>query len=181
MYEIEISTALPARLRYSHAEYFRNQYIIHCGPPIDSYWLMIGYFDAFLFSLASVYDMADRPVQIQLEKIDSFRFFKALRNITAHHSILAATVSGNKFPPPFSRILSLSIGGPRDDSARMFLRLDQLRDILDAVELERPSEKRNIDAARNYISQLESKGTKLYLENLMTEALSAVNAVLPYV
>ena len=180
MDEPTLSKTPPARLRLRHADHFLAQYKLHSGPPIDAYWLMVGYFDAFLFSLATVWDMSDSSVRAKLESISSFRFFKALRNVAAHHSILAADVTGSKFPRPFSREVNVfSVEGAPNDSSRLFFRLDVLRQILDAVELERPHEKKNIDIARDYISELETRGGRVYLEDIMAESIHAVDAVLP--
>lgn len=141
---------------------------------------MVGYFDAFLFALATVWDMSQTDVRTRLKAIGVFRFFKALRNVAAHHSILAAGVAGNKFERPFSRESNVSAGGPQNDSSRLFFRLDILRQIHDAVETERPHEMRNIDVARSYISELEERGARVYLEDIMEEAIQAVECTLPH-
>lgn len=164
-------------MRLAEARYFCEQYVRHCGPPVDSYFLMCAYFDAFLFALASVPDMASAEQSTKLRDIPVFRFFQALRNITTHHSILAAVVAGNKFPRPFSRDLRVSLGGPPDDQARLLLRLDVLLEILDAVEKSRPSEKYTIAAARTYIGALQATGTTYYLEQLMLDSLRAISDV----
>ncbi len=174
MDEPNLSKAPPAVLRLRHAEHFLSQYQRHSGPPIDAYWLMAGYFDAFLFALATVWDMSEPAIRANLEKSSVFRFIKALRNIAAHHSILAVGVLNNKFPRPFSREATVSAGGPPNDSSRLFFRLDILRQILDAVERERPHERRNIGVARSYIAELESRGGRIYLEDIMAEAIDAV-------
>jgi hypothetical protein len=140
---------------------------------------MAGYFDAFLFSLASVWDMSKPPIRAKLKGISSFRFVKALRNIAAHHSILAVGALGNKFPRPFSREVNASVGGAPNDSSRLFFRLDALRQILDAVERERPREKKNIDTARAYITEIEGRGNRVYLEDIMAESIQAIDTVLP--
>ena len=171
----------PALLRLTHAEHFLTEYVRHSGPPMDSYWLMIGYFDAFLFAVASAYDMASQPVRDKLAAISAFRFFRALRNVTAHHSVLAANIAGSKFPRPFSRHVSVSVGGPPNDSSRLVFRLDVLRQILDAVEKERTKEKKNLDIARDYINELEARPSYVYLEDIMSEALTAAKSVVPHV
>lgn len=145
---------------------------------MDSYWLMVGYFDAYLFALASIADMASKAVKARLDGVPVFRFFKALRNVSAHHSVLAATVVGNKFPRPFRRNVSVSVGSTPNDSARLIFRLDVLRQILDAVEQEYPREKKNLDAARNYITDLEARRPDVFLEDLMYDAVAAVKAVI---
>lgn len=179
MNEEAMSALTPAQLRLSHAEYFLAQYRKHSGPPIDSYWLMVGYFDAYLFALGSVWDMSPNDVQEELNKSRVFQFFKALRNITTHHSVLSVHVGGNKFPRPLSRIVNATLGGPQQDSSRLFFRLDVLRQILDAVEAEWKPAKKNIDAARVYIAELEARSGQIFLDDLMLEAIEAVRAVIP--
>lgn len=177
MDEETLSKTPPALLRLTHAEYFREEYVRHSGPPMDSYWLMVGYFDAFLFSLAPVQNMASPTVRDKLDGIPAFRFFKALRNVTTHHSVLAASVSGNKFPRPFSRHVRVAMDGPPSDSSRLIFRLDVLRQILDAVAKERRSEKNNVEIAKSYINELEARQGDVFLEDIMSEALTAVKSV----
>ncbi len=142
---------------------------------------MVGYFDAFLFALASVHDMAPQLVRNKLDDIGVFRFFKVLRNVTAHHSVLAATIAGNKFQRPFSRHMSISIGGSPNDSSRLVFRLDILHDILNAVEKEWPPEKKNLNVARDFINTLEARKSHVFLEEIMSEAVTAAKSVLSHV
>src|SRR5712692_11385221 len=107
MNESEMSKATTAELRLGAAQYFYTQYLKHCGPPLDSYFLMVNYFDAFLFALTSIEEMIDQHSKKALRANQTFRFLKALRNITTHHSVLAAAVGNAKFPRPFSRDLSV--------------------------------------------------------------------------
>lgn len=181
MDEQTLANTPPALLRLTHAEYFLAEYVKHSGPPVDSYWLMVGYFDAFLFALASVHDMAPQLIRDKLATISVFRFFKALRNVTAHHSVLAATVAGSKFPRPFSRHASDSIGGQPNASSRLVLRLDVLRQILDAVEKERPNEKKNLDMARDFINALEARQSHVFLQDIMSEAVTAAKSVVSHI
>ncbi|MBF0550409.1 MAG: hypothetical protein HQK60_07730 [Deltaproteobacteria bacterium] len=172
MDEATLKKTPPVLLRLAHAEHFLNEYLRHSGPPIDSYFLMIGYFDAFLFALASVWDMANKEEKDRLKAYRGFRFFKVLRNITVHHSILAAMIDENKFQRPFSRETTIVGGGPQSFSSRLFFRLDVLREILSAVEREHKKEKCNLDVAREYIAEIESRGlAHVYLEDIMSEAL----------
>lgn len=169
--ESDMQDSSPAQLRLSHARYFAEQYLSQNGPPVDSYWLMVGHFDAFLFSLASVYDMAAPTGKAALNASPLFRFFRALRNVTTHHSVLAASIPGNKFLRPFNREIMTAIGY-QNDSSRLRLNLAQLRSVLDAVLQERLGETKNIEAARQYVDQLEAQGGKEYLEDLMAQALT---------
>ncbi|MCB1569806.1 MAG: hypothetical protein KDI72_01790 [Xanthomonadales bacterium] len=173
MDEISLSKLTPAALRLSHAEYFLDQYRAHMGPPIDSYWLMIGYFDAFLFALASVFDMSDRRLRGKFKGNQPLSFFVALRNITAHHSVLASSGLGSKFARPFSRAVGLSAGGPPNDSSRLFFRLDVLERILDAVLIEWPKAEKNVKAAKRHIEMLRRQPGRIYIEDQMQHALEA--------
>lgn len=181
MDESTLSSTPPARLRLQHAEYFLAQYRLHSGPPRDAYWLMAAYFDAFLFALVTVWDMSDKGVQEELNRIMAFQFVRTLRNISTHHSILAVGVAGNKFQRPFAREMNASMGGPPDDSSRLFFRLDVLRQILEEVKAELEAKKRKFhtDDAYAYIAELEARGGYVYLEDIMAESIRAVDAVLP--
>jgi hypothetical protein len=104
MQETDMSTFTPAQLRYHEAKYFYSQFIANSGPPYDDYFKMVCYFDTFLFSLVSVEEMIDESDRNRLLKIDVFRFVKALRNITMHHSVLAAPQPGAKFERPKEKV-----------------------------------------------------------------------------
>jgi hypothetical protein len=176
MQETEMATLTAAQLRYREAEYFYSQFIANSGPPCDSYFKMVCYFDAFLFALVSVEEMIDKSDQDRLRAIDVFRFVKALRNTTMHHSVLAAPQPGAKFERPFSRHISESIGGDPEASAMLSIRYDIFRGIFDTIEAERPSEKYTLNAARYYLSKLESQSQPIFLESVLLDALSAVKA-----
>jgi len=177
MQEPEMATLTTAQLRYREAECFYSQFIANSGPPRDSYFKMVCYFDAFLFALVSVEEMIDDSAEKRLQHIDVFRFVKALRNITTHHSVLAALQPGAKFERPFSRHLSESIGAAPEASAKLAIRYDVFRGIFDAIEVERPAEKKyTLNAARDYLSKLESRAQPILLESVLLDALSAVKA-----
>ncbi|MES3010799.1 MAG: hypothetical protein V4738_08450 [Pseudomonadota bacterium] len=139
---------------------------------------MSAYFDAFLFAYAGIEEMSSDAEKAKLKAISVNRFFKALRNIAAHHSILAVSLPGSKFDRPFFREVRTSVGGPQNDSSRLFLRLDSFREILDAVEKERPRQKSNIAVARIYIEELELRAGRVCLEDIMDDALAAVEDAL---
>ncbi|MGO9613127.1 MAG: hypothetical protein ACLPX5_08835 [Dissulfurispiraceae bacterium] len=179
MNEEELARQSPASLRIAEAEYFLQGYVKHCGPPIDSYFGMVCCFDAFLFALVSVEDMLKPDTRKRLNEDSFFKFIKALRNITAHHSILAAPIPGNKFQRPFSRIIHTSVGGDPNDSSRLVFRFDILRSIFDAIERERLQEAKTLGIARDCLSALEARGSgKVFLEDIMEQALAAARAVL---
>ena len=178
MQELEMSTLTTAQLRYFEAEYFYSQFIANSGPPREVYFKMVCYFDAFLFALVSVEEMIDASAKAHLREIEVFRFVKALRNITMHHSVLVSPQPGAKFECPFSRHLSVSIGGAPDyeDSAKLAIRYDIFRCIFDAIEAQRPNEKATLDAARYYLSKLESQAQPIFLESVLLDALNSVKA-----
>jgi len=181
MNEIELSKATPVSLRLSHADYFLTQYIHHSGPPSDSYWHMIAYFDAFLFTLASIYDISDPKVREKLKRDVVFGFFLTLRNVTAHHSVLAFAAQGSKFPRPFSREVSTGNSNPPQDSSRLFFRFDVLELILDGVEKDYPPAKKNIAVARSHIENLKRRSGRVYLDDLVRESLETVRKIVPNV
>lgn len=176
MQETEMSTLTTAQLRYYEAKYFYSQFIVNSGPPCDSYFKMVCYFDAFLFALVSVEEMIDESDRDRLRDIEVFRFVKALRNITMHHSVLAAPQPGAKFERPFSRHLSDSTGGVLEASAKLAIRYDIFRGIFNAIEVERPAEKNTLNAARYYLSKLECQNQPIFLETVLLDALIAVKA-----
>jgi len=179
MDEQSMSAASPSRLRFAEAEYFHTQFLKNCGPPVDSYFLMVCYFDAFLFALISVEEMVSDAAKDHLRANSEFRFLKALRNISSHHSVLGAALSDSKFPRPFLRVISVSAGGAPNDSSRLKFRFDVLRSIFDAVEAECPQESRTLSVARAFLQELEDrKVQEVFLEDLMTRGLEAVREIL---
>ena len=179
MQEEELSRLSPAGLRLAEAEYFLREYVKHCGPPIDSYFGMVCCFDAFLFALVSVEEMVGKDIRERLNANSSFRFLKALRNITTHHSVLAASIQGNKFERPFSRIITTCVGSAPNDSSRLRLRFEVLRSIFDAVEAEREQEARTLAIARDFLLALEAGGGGVvFLEEIMEQALDAAKCVM---
>lgn len=174
MKETEMSTLTTAQLRYYEAKYFYSQFIVNSGPPCDSYFKMVCYFDAFLFALVSVEEMIDESDRDRLREIDVFRFVKALRNITMHHSVLAAPQPGAKFKRPFSRYIPESIGGASEVSAKLAIRYDIFRGIFGTIEAERPNERATLNAARFYLSKLECQAQPIFLESVLLDALAAI-------
>jgi hypothetical protein len=176
MFEDAMAKLTSAQLRLEHASYFLRSFLANCGPPQDSYFHMTAYFDAFLFSLVSVEEMLEEPKRSALRNCAEFRFMKVLRNVTTHHSVLAASQSDSKFLRPFARHLANCVGAVQEASGRLALHPDRLRSILDVVEKEVPREKPNIDLARQYLQSIEAAGVTVYIEDLMQNALSAADA-----
>jgi len=177
MKEEELAQQTPASLRLAQAEYFLGEYIRHCGPPVDSYFGMVCCFDAFLFAFVSVEEMVNEEMKKKLNEDSKFRFFKALRNITTHHSILSAPIDG-KFLRPFSRSIEMSVGNTQNESSRLSLNFNVLREILDAVELERKQERYTIAYAREFLKEMEDTGNKVFIEDLMRNTLDSIKQML---
>jgi len=174
--EAALTSLTPPQLRACEAERFLQLYLESCAPPHDSYFDMICHSDAFLFTLISVEEMVDSQCHGRIGGIPVFRFLKALRNITTHHSVLASAAPDSKYPRPFSRLITDGDRGIA--SARLFFNFPVLREVLDALELERPWEKKYFDCAREYISGLEASNSRVFLESPFAEGLSAVRGVL---
>jgi hypothetical protein len=86
--EMAMSKLTSAQLRLEEAKYLYMQFRTSCGPPTDTYFLMAVYFDSYLFSLISVEDILPAGKD-EVRNVPEFAFLKALRNISAHHSVLA--------------------------------------------------------------------------------------------
>lgn len=109
---------------------------------------MVCFSDAFLFTLISVEESVGIKARNALRDEPVFRFLKTLRNVTTHHSVLASSAPGSKFPRPFTRHVTDLVGGPVElSSARLCFRFDVLGPVFDAVETERPWEKGALDQA----------------------------------
>ncbi len=163
-------------LRWAEAEYFLNQYISNTGPH-DSYFLMICYLDAFLYTLISIEELVNQSVRNELHQKDAFLFLKALRNTNAHHIVLGARLKDSKFSHPVTPDITI------DESPYTFtelrLEFDGLRQIFTAIEKQRPGEKRTLDGARRFMALLESQNRNTdVIENFMREGLDEVASIL---
>jgi hypothetical protein len=178
--EEQLSQASPAFLRYNEAKYLLEQFRRHCGPPAHSYFHLIVYFDAFLFCIVSIEEMLSRSQKDALHQLEIFTFLKAARNITTHHSILAAPPDAQKvgFQRPFGRLLAL--GGPQE-SGRLQVNITVFRRVFDNAAAKYPRHKRGFDAGKDYLTAKETQGhTELFIEDIMHEALQAVADTLGY-
>lgn len=175
MQEDEMSKLSVPELRYREAVYFYKQFVAHSGPPQDSYFLMVSYFDAFLFALTSVEEMLDVSNKKALHNIDAFAFIKTLRDVTVHHSVLAAPQPGAKFIRPFNRHVKDLVGG-QSSSSRLAISYDQFRNIFNMLELERPFEKVKYERARKYLAQLEAYPQPVFLSQVLDAALEGVRS-----
>jgi hypothetical protein len=160
-------------LRLTEAKYLFEQFkSARNAEPNYGLFLLTVYFDSFLLCFASIEDMVDQPTRRKLRSVPSFVFFKALRNIATHHSVLSGLKG--KFPRPISRLVSVGIGAPVEFSEQFFLLPDKLRNIFDAILMERPNQKRTIEAAQAYLAGLEAPGTKIMIVDLIQTAITEV-------
>ena len=175
--EEQVSAMETSRLRYEEARYLYSQFVNHCGPPQDSYFHMIAYFDAFLFCFVSIEEIISEEDKKKLNENPIFKFLKAARNITAHHSVLAAVRQKDPFIRPFSRVIDESIGGTHSiASARLAVKIEKFREIFSLVVSKRPREKCTIDAAEIYLRSLEENDvTEVYIEEIAKEKLEDLN------
>jgi hypothetical protein len=139
-------------------------------------FLLTTYFDSLLFCLISIEEMTDAETRSKLRSLESFLFFKALRNIATHHSVLSA-IRG-KFERPIARIVSVGIGAPVEFSEQFFLVPDRLERIFDSILLERPGEGRTIESARRYLSTLKARGGQIMVVDLVQ---GVINDIEPHV
>lgn len=174
--EPEISIANPALLRYNEASFFLSCFRTSCGPPHDSYFEMIAYIDAFLFCLISVEDMLSEERKKLLRKKAVFKFLKAARNITGHHTILASPNQHGEYVRPFSRAI---IELPQSASARLRIKIKEFRDLFETAAKIYPSGRSGFKHAKHYLESFEAKGLQvIYIEDVLMEGLNAVRDVL---
>ncbi len=182
--EQQISQADSALLRYTEAKYLHGQFRAHCGPPRDSYFHMIVYFDAFLFCFISIEEMINEESSNSLNSKDVFKFLKAARNVTTHHSILAAPPGAQTagFQRPFGRIGDVSIGVSHPyGSAKLQVNLDVFERVFDTAADRWPRGRASFAAGKAYLTRKQSEGlSEIFIEDVMKEGLQAVAEVLGY-
>ena len=163
----------PALLRLSEARYLFDQFkSARNSEPNHGLFLLTVYFDAFLFCLVSIEEMVDTATRDKLRTTQSFIFFKALRNIATHHSVLSG-IQG-KFERPIARLVSVGVGCSVEFPEQFFLVPEKLKTAFDVVLQERPRERRTIEAARNHLSQLETSGREIMIVDLIQAAISDI-------
>ena len=143
--DTELSKTNPSQLRLKEAEFFRQKFVEASGPPKSSYFQMIAYFDAFLFCAISIEEMVSTAQKDKLNSEDIFKFFKAARNLTTHHSILAAPKQKSQYLRPHSRTISISIGGNSEgSSARFRVAIEKFRQVFNTASTNYPRSKKGI-------------------------------------
>lgn len=175
--EEQISEMSPAQLRLAEAKYFYLQFLRHSRSG-DCYFLMVSYFDSYLFALISIEEMVVQKLRLKLYNIPEFAFLKELRNINTHHSVLAAVTKSSKFSRPFSR--HIDVGGPQGDSSELFFKSNVLRAIFDEIEKEHKEKNRSLkslNAARTALDLLEQEAPG-ELGDIMKKGLDKVSTTL---
>lgn len=168
----EFAGLSPSKLRLKEAEFFLEQ--LKNAGTIDhnaTLFQMTAHFDAFLFCYVSIEEMLPAFNREKLKSIGVFRFFKALRNISTHHSILTG-IKDSKFERPIGRVLQIGVGCHVIETAKFFLLPDKLRSIFDALLIERPRDKNIIDAARLFLDDIANSKQQIFLVELMQVALT---------
>jgi hypothetical protein len=168
---IELS---PARVRLLESRHLFEQFkLARNSKPNHGLFLLTTYFDALLFCLVSVEEMVPADTRQRLRSLDSFLFFKALRNITTHHIVLSG--AKGKFERPIARVVSVGVGCTPDFSEQFYVIAEQLEAIFDAVLIERPGERTTIEGARRYLASVVAQGdTPIMLVGLVGGVLAEV-------
>ena len=173
---IDVSQFSPPALRLAQARRFLALFTQASRPNGDCWFDMAMHFDAFLFCFVSIEEMVAPTTKSHLQSIESFKFFKALRNITTHHSIIAGASPAAKFPRPLVRAIPVSVGAIETEPVEFKLKPDTLRFIFDEVLKIRPCEQKTIDAARLHLSKLEITGQDIYIRHVMATAISEIES-----
>lgn len=169
----DFSDMSPAQLRLAEAKYlfecFKGSRDTH---PDQGLFLLTVFFDSFLFCLVSIEEMVEDETRNRLRALDSFMFFKALRNITTHHSVLSG-VKG-KFERPISRVVSIGYGCEGQFGAQFFLIPEKLEKIFGHILIERKGQKKTIEMARGHLSTLTAIGGTIMLVDVIEGVISDI-------
>lgn len=136
---------------------------------------MTTYFDAFLFCYVSIEEMVEESQKDKLRALGVFRFMKALRNISTHHSVLTG-IKDSKFQRPIARVVSIGVDCKVPETAKFFVHPDRLNEIFDAILVERPFEVRTVEPARDFLRERSKSASTLYVADLMKMAISEAGA-----
>jgi hypothetical protein len=177
MNEKQISESEPVCLRFKGAQHLYEKFIESCGPPRDSYFHMITYFDAFLFSYVSIEEMIDKDEKTKLNELDVFKFLKAARNITTHHSVLAAPNQAGDFERPFSRVIN--DGNTGIASAKLRVRIEKFREMFTIAMQKYPRGAKGFQESEAYLLRIETTGAdSIFIEEVMLEGLESAASIL---
>ncbi len=180
MNEVELSTADPSRVRLKESVFFREKFITACGPPLDSHFEMIVYFDAFLFTIVSIEEMVSTCERQELQVSNVFLFLKAARNVTTHHSVLAAPKQPNGFAYPLPRRITEAVGSAEPCAyARCAVSTDKFRAVFRQAAVSYPKGRPNFELGERYLDLIDRRGKQeVYLEDIMQEGIDAVAHIL---
>jgi hypothetical protein len=149
----------PARVRLQETrQLFEHFKSARNSKPNHGLFLLTTYFDALLFCLVSIEEMVPVDTRHRLRSLDSFLFFKALRNITTHHIVLSG--AKGKFERPIARVVSVGVGCTPEFSEQFYVIPEQLEAIFVAVSIERPRDRATIEGARRYLASVVAQGDK---------------------
>jgi hypothetical protein len=162
----------PSQLRLKESEFYLQQLKKAGNADYQStLFLMTAYFDAFVFAYISIEEMLPLEKKELLRATKIFRFFKALRNISTHHSVLTG-IKGTKFERPIERHVTVGVGCQVHDAVKFFLVPEKLNAIFDAVLAERPKEVHTIEPARQFLEEISHSDDTIYVVDLMQSAIS---------
>ncbi|WP_312252481.1 hypothetical protein [Stenotrophomonas sp.] len=164
-------------LRLNEAKFLLNRFNASRNvDPNEGLFLLTVYFDSFLFSLISVEEMVDDQTRAALRAMDSFLFFKALRNVSTHHSVLSGL--HGKFERPISRKVSIGIGCDVDYSEQFYFIPERLRDVFKQVLAERQGEKWTLAGAGRYLDALEAAGGDIMVADSASSVVRDVESLI---
>lgn len=111
----------------------------------------------------------------KLKAKDVFKFFKAARNVTTHHSVLAAPKQKGQYVRPFSRLVSEGV----QSSARLRITTQEFLSVFSVAAKNWPSSKKGFQDAKPYLKILERRGSEeIFLEDVMEEGIRIVEEIL---
>lgn len=168
----------PSELRLREASFLVDRFFEACNAEHnDTLFLMTTYFDSFLFCFVSIEEMVSSEQRVALRESNLFRFIKALRNISTHHSILTGSKT-NRFPRPIARILSVGVGCVPKQNAEFYIKDKTLHEIFDKILDKRPQEKHNIPPAKKFLKERAENKERILISELLCESIELVKVVL---
>ena len=173
---IDMASLSPAEIRLKQSTAFLAHFNHASRANHDCWFEMSMYFDAFLFCFVSMEEMVDSQAKNALQNTPSFRFFKVLRNISTHHSILSGASPKSKFPRPLTRYIPETSGAPETEQVEFRLKPDVLRSIFDQVAVEVKHERANIEVAKDFLASLEVNGGHIHIRHVMQKAIDEASS-----
>lgn len=156
-------------MRLAEAIFFYRKFVGACGPPKDSLFEMVAYFDAFLFTLVSIEEMVSGSQKNALNSIDVFKFAKAARNVTTHHSVLAAPNQ----PIGFDRSLYREIFEEQDMAfAKLYVSVGYMTNVFNQAATKFPKASAGFQGGSAYLSQIQMG--RFEISSFMKDVLNEV-------